>query len=62
MSCREQWLLHAQPFATFCSAPGQNQTATLGGHTGTKTMYSFSVQIAGLVCTLHELFLNMDLA
>ena len=46
----------SQTLATFRAAPGQNLTAGTRGHAGAKTVSALTMQVAGLVSTLHTTF------
>jgi hypothetical protein len=43
----------SETLATFRAAPGQNLTASSRGHAGAKTVRALTMQVAGLVSTLH---------
>jgi hypothetical protein len=43
----------SETLATFRAAPCKNLTTRSGGHAGAKAVSALTVQIAGLVCTLH---------
>jgi hypothetical protein len=43
-----------QTLATLRAAPGENLTAGSRGHAGAKTVSALTMQVAGLVGTLHD--------
>lgn len=43
-----------QAMATLSTTALQNQTPTLGGHTGTETVCALTLQIARLECSFHS--------
>lgn len=44
----------SETLATFRAAPGENLTASSRGHAGAKTVRALTMQVAGLVSTLHK--------
>ena len=45
----------SETLATLRAAPGENLTAGSRGHAGAKTVSALTMQVAGLVSTLHTL-------
>src|SRR5690606_34134484 len=50
-----QQALGRKLLATVAAAAIENRAAVLGGHTGTETVTTGTHELAGLVCTLHNI-------